>query len=162
MTILKKNLKIGKKKEEFSKNNSYYENLEKTSIRRDSVKQMLNMNMQEKHMLLTSMKKNSKYLFGDSTDEKRISPSKKMGSVNTTLFNIKSKKNANKSAEPPILSKPNYFEKTGMSYNRSCKENNHSKEMKESLRADSFIENNKQKDQQQKNISKSKTQSKYK
>ena len=158
LTILKKILKIRKKKEEFSKNNSYYENLEKTSIRRNSV-----MNIQDKHILLTSSKKNSNFLFGDNNEEKRICPTKKMGSVNTTLFNIKSTKNANKRAEPPILSKPNYFVKTGMAYNRSNKENNHNnKEMKTSLRTDSFKENDKQNEQQQKNIPKSKTQSKYK
>jgi hypothetical protein len=120
--------------------------------------------MQDKHILLTSMKKNSKYLFGDSTDEKRISP-KKLGSVNTTLFNIKSTKNANKRVEPPILSKPNYFVKTGMTYNRSNNENshNHNKEMRTTLRTHSFKDkdNENQKDQQ-KNISKSKTHSKYK
>ena len=161
LAILKKFLKIKRKKEEFSKNNSYYENLEKTSIRKNSVYQVFNMNMQDKHMLLASMKKNSNYLFGDSIDEKRNNPVKKMGAVNTTLFNIKSTKNANKRAEPPILSKPNYFVKTGMTYNRSNKENNNNKEMRASLRTDSSKENDKQKEQQQKNISKSKTHSKY-
>ena len=104
--------KIKKKKEEFSKNNSYFENLEKTAIRNNN-HQMLNLNSQDKFLLLTSKKKNSKFLFGDSVDEKRISP-KKLGSVNTNLFNIKSTKNASKRIEPPILSKTNYFIKTGM------------------------------------------------
>ena len=160
LAILKKYLRIKRKKEEICKNNSYYENLEKTSIRNNNVHQILNMNIQDKHILLTTMKKNSKYLFGDSTDEKRISP-KKIGSVNTTLFNIKSTKNANKRVEPPILSKPNYFMKTGMSYNRSNNENNHNKEMRKTLRTHSFKDDDNQKEQQ-KNISKSKTHSKYK
>jgi serine/threonine protein kinase len=160
LAILKKYLRIKRKKEEICKNNSYYENLEKTSIRNNNVHQILNMNIQDKHILLTTMKKNSKYLFGDSTDEKRISP-KKIGSVNTTLFNIKSTKNANKRVEPPILSKPNYFMKTGMSYNRSNNENNHNKEMRTTLRTHSFKDDDNQKEQQ-KNISKSKTHSKYK
>ena len=162
LAVLKKYFKIRRKKEEICKNNSYYENLEKTSVRSNNIHQILN--MQDKHILLTSMKKNTKYLFGDSTDEKRISP-KKLGSVNTTLFNIKSTKNANKRVEPPILSKPNYFVKTGMTYNRSNNENshNHNKEMITTLRTHSFKDkdNENQKDQQ-KNISKSKTHSKYK
>ena len=166
LAVLKKYFRIRRKKEEICKNNSYYENLEKTSVRSNNFHQILN--MQDKHILLTSMKKNSKYLFGDSTDEKRISP-KKLGSVNTTLFNIKSTKNANKRVEPPILSKPNYFVKTGMTYNRSNNENshNHNKEMRTTLRTHSFKDKDKDKDnenqkEQQKNISKSKTHSKYK
>ena len=160
LAVLKKYFRIRRKKEEICKNNSYYENLEKTSIRNNNIPQILN--IQDKNLLLTSMKKNTKYLFGDSTDEKRISP-KKLGSVNTTLFNIKSTKNSNKRVDPPILSKPNFFVKTGITYNRSNNENNHNKEMRTTLRTQSFkdkdIEN--QKDQQ-KNISKSKTHSKYK
>ena len=164
LAVLKKYFKIRRKKEEICKNNSYYENLEKTSVRSNNFHQILN--MQDKHILLTSMKKNSKYLFGDSTDEKRISP-KKLGSVNTTLFNIKSTKNANKRVEPPILSKPNYFVKTGMTYNRSNNENshNHNKEMRTTLRTHSFKDKDKDNEnqkEQQKNISKSKTHSKYK
>ena len=185
LAILKKYFQIKKKKkEEFCKNNSsYYENLEKTCIKNNNIHQILNMNMQDKYMLLTSMKKNSKNLFGDSTDEKRISP-KKLGSVNTTLFSIKSTKNANKRIEPPILSKPNYFLKTGILHNKiNNKENNNinninhnnnsnnpnannhnnynNKELRTGLRTDSFKENDKQKEQH-KNISKSKTHSKYK
>ena len=162
LAVLKKYFKIRRKKEEICKNNSYYENLEKTSVRSNNIHQILN--MQDKHILLTSMKKNTKYLFGDSTDEKRISP-KKLGSVNTTLFNIKSTKNANKRVEPPILSKPNYFVKTGMTYNRSNNENshNHNKEMRTTLRTHSFKDkDNENQKEQQKNISKSKTHSKYK
>ena len=164
LAVLKKYFRIRRKKEEICKNNSYYENLEKTSVRSNNFHQILN--MQDKHILLTSMKKNSKYLFGDSTDEKRISP-KKLGSVNTTLFNIKSTKNANKRVEPPILSKPNYFVKTGMTYNRSNNENshNHNKEMRTTLRTHSFKDKDKDNEnqkEQQKNISKSKTHSKYK
>lgn len=52
-------------------------------------------NIQEKLMLLSSMKKNSKGLFGDKVEEKRISP-KKLSSVNNTGFNIKTMKNLNK------------------------------------------------------------------
>ena len=152
--------KIKKKKEEFSKNNSYFENLEKTAIRNNN-HQMLNLNSQDKFLLLTSKKKNSKFLFGDSVDEKRISP-KKLGSVNTNLFNIKSTKNASKRIDPPILSKPNYFIKTGMSYNKNNNENNYNnKELTANLKTHSFKENDKQKEHQ-KNISKSKTHSKYK
>ena len=155
LVILKKYFRIKRKKEEFCKNNSYYENLEKT-IKANNINQIL----QNKNMLLTSAKKNSKYLFGDSTDEKRISP-KKVGSVNTTLFNIKTTKFSNKRVEPLILSKPNYFVKTGMTYNRSIKGNNQNIDLRNSLRTHSFKESDNQ-NEQQKNISKSKTHSKYK
>ena len=159
LVILKKYLKIGKKKEENFNNYSYYENLEKTALKGNSINHLLNMNTQDKFMLLTSIKKNSKYLFGDSTDEKGVSP-KKLGSVNANLFTIKTAKIANKrGSNPPILSKPNYFVKTGMFYNRSNNGNNHNNnDLRDTLRTHSFKEN----DKQQKNISKSKTHSKYK
>ena len=163
--ILKKYLRIRRKKEEFSKNNSYYENYDRTTLKSNNLHQILNMNMQDKYMLLTSMKRNAKFLFKDSNDEKRISP-KKIGAVNTTLFNIKTTKNGNKKIEQPILSKPNYFIKTGMTYNKSNNNNdnnnNNNIDGRNSLRTHSFKENDDQKDQQQKNISKSKTHSKYK
>ena len=159
LVILKKYLKITKKKEENEKNNSCFEKFEKTSIKRHSIQTLLNMNnIQEKLMLLSSMKKNSKGLFGDKVEEKRISP-KKLSSVNNTGFNIKTMKNLNKKLEPPVLSKPNNFVKTGMSYNRSSKGNN--MEQRVSLRTQSFKDSDFQKEQQ-KNILKSKTHSKYK
>jgi hypothetical protein len=68
-------------------------------------------------------------------------------------------KNLNKKLEPPVLSKPNNFVKTGMSYNRSSKGNN--MEQRVSLRTQSFKDSDFQKEQQ-KNILKSKTHSKYK
>ena len=153
LAILKKHLKIKKKKED-----SYYEHLEKTA-KANNINTLLNMNMQDKYMLLTSIKKNSKFLFGDSTDEKGVSQ-KQLGTVNATLFTIKTAKNSNKrSSEPPILSKPNYFMKTGTSYNRSNNGNKHNNnELRNTLRTHSFKEN----DKQQKNISKSKTHYKYK
>ena len=162
LVILKKYFKIKKKKEEFCKNNSYYENLEKTI----KASQILNMNNPNKNMLLSSVKKKSKYIFGDSTDEKRISP-KKRGAVNTTLFNIKTTKLSNKRVEPLILSKPNYFVKTGMSYKSSNKGNNQNTELRNSLRTHSSKDCKESKEcdnqkEQQKNISKSKTHSKYK
>ena len=163
--ILKKYLRIKRKKEEFSKNNSYYENYERTTIKSNNLHQLLNMNMQDKYMLLTSMKRNAKFLFKDNNDEKRISP-KKIGAVNTTSFNIKTTKNSNKKIDQPILSKPNYFIKTGMTYNKSNNNNNNNNnnniDERNSLRTHSFKESDDQKDQQQKNIYKSKTHSKYK
>jgi calcium/calmodulin-dependent protein kinase I len=158
LVILKKYFKITKKKEENEKNNSCFEKFEKTSIKRHSIQTLLNMNnIQERLMLLSSMKKNSKTLFGDKVEEKRISP-KKLSSVNNTGFNIKTMKNLNKKLEPPVLSKPNNFVKTGMSYNRSSKGN---MEQRVSLKTQSFKDSDFQKEQQ-KNILKSKTHSKYK
>ena len=159
LVILKKYFNITKKKEENEKNNSCYENFEKTSIKRHSIQTLLNMNnIQEKLIILSGMKKNSKVLFGDKDQEKRISP-KKLSSVNNTGFNIKTMKNLNKKLDAPILSKPNNFVKTGMSYNISNKGNNI--EQRVSLRTHSFKDNDFQKEQQ-KNILKSKTHSKYK
>ena len=167
LVILKKFLKIRKKKEEFSKNNSYYENIEKTSMKSNYLHQLLNMNMQDKHMLLTTNKRNSKVLFKDNNnDEKRISP-KKIGAIPNNLFNINTTKNLNKKLEPPIAPKPNYFIKTGMSYTNKISSSNISNnvEGRNTLRTHYFKEADEQKEkdlQQQGKISKSKTHSKYK
>ena len=167
LVILKKFLKIRKKKEEFSKNNSYYENIEKTSMKSNYLHQLLNMNMQDKHMLLTTNKRNSKVLFKDNNnDEKRISP-KKIGAIPNNLFNINTTKNLNKKLEPPIAPKPNNFVKTGMSYTNKINNNNISNnvEGRNTLRTHYFKEADEQKEkdlQQQGKISKSKTHSKYK
>jgi serine/threonine protein kinase len=167
LVILKKFLKIRRKKEEFSKNNSYYENIEKASMKSNYLHQLLNMNMQDKHMLLTTNKRNSKVLFKDNNnDEKRISP-KKIGAIPNNLFNINTTKNLNKKLEPPIAPKPNYFVKTGMSYTNKINNNNISNnvEGRNTLRTHYFKEADEQKEkdlQQQGKISKSKTHSKYK
>ena len=167
LVILKKFLKIRKKKEEFSKNNSYYENIEKTSMKSNYLHQLLNMNMQDKHMLLTTNKRNSKVLFKDNNnDEKRISP-KKIGAIPNNLFNINTTKNLNKKLEPPIAPKPNCFIKTGMSYTNKISSSNISNnvEGRNTLRTHYFKEADEQKEkdlQQQGKISKSKTHSKYK
>ena len=167
LAILKKFLKIRRKKEEFSKNNSYYENIEKTSIKSNYLHQLLNINIQDKHMLLTANKRNSKILYNNHNDEKRISP-KKIGAIPNNLFNINTTKNLNKKLEPPIVPKPNYFIKTGMSYNKSNNNTNISNnvEGRNTLRTHYFKEGDEQKEkdiqQQQAKISKSKTHSKYK
>ena len=158
LVILKKHFRIKRKKEEIEKNNSFHENYERTSIKNNNIYQILNMNIQDKNMLLSSMKKSSKVLFGDINEEKRISP-KKLSSINSTGFNIKTTKNINKRVEPPILSKPDFFVKTGINYNKT--NNGNIIELRESLRTHYFKDNDIQKDQQ-KNISKSKTHSKYK
>ena len=163
LVVLKRHFKIKKKKDEIEKNNSFYENFERTSIKSNNMHQIFNMNMninmQDKFILLSSMKKNSKVLFVDNKEEKRISP-KKLSSINhPNGFNIKTTKNSNKKLDPPILSKPNFFVKTGMSYNKN--NNGNILELRNSLRTHSFKESEKQKEQQ-KNISKSKTHSKYK
>ena len=162
LVILKKYFKIHKKKEEFAKNNSYFDNFERTSIK-SNLHQIINMNIQEKHMLLTTIKKNGKFLFKDNNDDKRISP-KRIGPVNTTLFNIKTTKYLGKKLEPPILSKPNYFIKTGINYNKNVN-NNINLDGRNTFSIHSFKDNDEHKykeNQQQKNISKSKTHSKYK
>jgi hypothetical protein len=159
LVILKNYFKFKKKKDEIEKNNSYYENYERTSIKNNGLRQLINMNLPDKYMILSSMKKSSKLLFSDLIEEKRISP-KKLSSVNTTGFNLKTTKNANKKNEISILSKPNYFVKTGIGYNYNKSNAGSNILLRESLRTHSFKENDKQKDQQ-KNIAKSKTHSKY-
>ena len=159
LVILKNYFKFKKKKDEIEKNNSYYENYERTSIKNNGIRQLINMNLPDKYMILSSMKKSSKLLFSDLIEEKRISP-KKLSSVNTTGFNLKTTKNANKKNEISILSKPNYFVKTGIGYNYNKSNGGSNILFRESLRTHSFKENDKQKDQQ-KNIAKSKTHSKY-
>ena len=157
LTILKKYFRIKKKKEEIEKNNSFYENhYEKTSIK-NNIHQILNMNMQ-KHILLSNMKKNSKILFWDTNEEKRISP-RKFSSNNITGFNIKTTKNLSKIVDSQILSKPNFFVKTRLSYNKT--NNGNIIKLRDSFRTLSFKDNDIQKEKQ-KNISKSKTHSKYK
>ena len=175
LVVLKKFLKIRKKKEEFSKNNSYYEFFERSSIK-SNLHQILNMNdMQDKHIFLTGMKKSGKYLFKDNNYEKRISP-KKLGTVNNTLFSIKTTKNLNlnltKKYETPFLSKPNYFVKTRINYTKSNNSNNNNYNMnsiegRNTFRTHSYKDSDEHEDKeqqrhQQKNISKSKTHSKYK
>jgi hypothetical protein len=159
LVILKNYFKLKKKKEEIEKNNSYYENYERTSIKNNGIRQLINMNLPDKYMILSSMKKSSKLLFSDLIEEKRISP-KKLSSVNTTGFNLKTAKNANKKNEISILSKPNYFVKTGIGYSNNKNNGGNNIMFRESLRTHSFKENDKQKEQQ-KNIAKSKTHSKY-
>ena len=76
LVILKNYFKLKKKKEEIEKNNSYYENYERTSIKNNGLRQLINMNLPDKYMILSSMKKSSKLLFSDLIEEKRISTKK--------------------------------------------------------------------------------------
>ena len=113
--IKKKYFKRKRKKKEISKNNSYYENLDKTYLRGswNINNQIINMNKKDKYLLLTAMKKHSKFFCGDSSDEKRVSPSK-MNLVNSTLFNIKTSKNTKQIKSPILYPRPMFFIKNGM------------------------------------------------
>ena len=179
LSILKKYLGVKKKKEEVSKNNSYFENLERTSFKTNYLNKLINLNEQDKHMLLTNIKRNSKILFREENDEKRDS-SKKIGVVNDILFNLKTTKNLNKKVDSPNSSKVNGFIKTGTNYNKSSIIINsisktHSKiqgrhilrasslkEVEEMKEKEKEREREKTKDKKEKKISKLKSHSKYK
>ena len=79
-------------------------------------------NKKEKQFFLTTMKKNSKILFGDSSDEKRLY-NNKLNEVNSTLFNIKSTKNINKIKSPILLPKSLFLIKKGILENKGISDN---------------------------------------
>ena len=116
--------KKNNKKREIYKNNSYYEYLDKTYIKgsMSSINQLMNSNKKEKQMILSSMKKNSKLLFADISDEKRICPHK-LNPVNSTLFNIKTTKNSNKTNTPLLLPRPIFFLNNGLFENKGSIDN---------------------------------------
>ena len=159
--IKKKYFKRKRKKKEISKNNSYYENLDKTYMKGTSGinNQLMNLNKKDKYLLLTSMKKHSKFFSGDSSDEKRVSPNK-VNIINSTLFNIKTTKNIKKIKSPLIYPRPMFFIQNGIklknsndnNFNNNLVENNNNNYDSNSvLKTHSFKENkNKDKDKKKK------------
>jgi len=160
--IKKKYFKRKRKKKEISKNNSYYENLDKTYMKGTSGinNQLMNLNKKDKYLLLTSMKKHSKFFSGDSSDEKRVSPNK-VNIINSTLFNIKTTKNINKIKSPLIYPRPMFFIQNGIQLknnndnnnlnNNLVENNNNNYDSNSVLKTHSFKENkNKDKDKKKK------------
>ena len=123
--IKKKYFKRKRKKKEICKNNSYYDNLDKTYMKGNSGlnNQLMNINKKDKYLLLTSMKKHSRFFSGDSIDEKRVSPNK-INLINSTLFNIKTTKNINKIKSPLIYPRPMFFIQNGIQLKNNNDNNN--------------------------------------
>ena len=149
--IKKKYFKRKRKKKEICKNNSYYDNLDKTYMKGNSGlnNQLMNINKKNKYLLLTSMKKHSRFFSGDSSDEKRVSPNK-INLINSTLFNIKTTKNINKIKSPLIYPRPMFFIQNGIQLknnndnnnnNNLIENNNNNYESNSILKTQSFKEN---------------------
>ena len=152
--IKKYYFKRKRKKKEISKNNSYYENFDKTYMKgtnniNNINNQIMNSNKKDKYLLLTSMKKHSKFYNNDSCDEKRVSPNK-INLINSTLFNIKSTKSINK-IKSPIIYPRMFFIKNGMMVknNNNIDNNNIINESNSMIRTLSSKEN-KEKENEQK------------
>ena len=116
-------IKKKRKKREIYKHNSCGGYLDKTAGKGNSnLNQLMISNKKEKQFFLTTMKKNSKILFGDSDDEKRLY-NNKLNEVNSTLFNIKSTKNINKIKSPILLPKSLFLIKKGILENKGISDN---------------------------------------
>ena len=158
--IKKKYFKRKRKNKEISKNNSYFENMDKTYMKGNNGinNQIMNISQKDKYLLLTTVKKHSKFFSGDSSDEKRVSPSR-VNLINSTLFNIKTTKNINKIQSPLIYPRPTFFIKNGIQLknnndnnnntNNLIENNNNNYESSSILKTQSFKEN-KNKDKKKK------------
>ena len=152
-------------KKDICKNNSYYENLEKTFLKGSNNLNNNNLNKKEKYFLLTNIKKNLKQYFFDNNDEKK-NQSCNQNLINSNKLNIKSSKNLNKIKSPMYPHPyPAFFLKNGINnkYNENNNgENNenHNHEKNLILQTQLFKENN-DNINIRKNQTKSKTQIKY-
>ena len=143
--IKKKLFRKKKMKKDICKNNSYYENLEKTFLKGSNNLNNNNLNKKEKYFLLTNIKKNLKQYFFDNNDEKKNQPCNQ-NLINSNKLNIKSSKNLNK-IKSPIYPHPYpaFFLKNGTSnkYNENNNgENNDNHEKNLILQTQLFKENN--------------------
>ena len=143
--IKKELFKRKKIKKDICKNNSYYENLEKTFLKGSNNLNNNNLNKKEKYFLLTNIKKNLKQYFFDNNDEKKNQPCNQ-NLINSNKLNIKSSKNLNK-IKSPIYPHPYpaFFLKNGTSnkYNENNNgENNDNHEKNLILQTQLFKENN--------------------
>ena len=143
--IKKKLFKRKKIKKDICKNNSYYENLEKTFLKGSNNLNNNNLNKKEKYFLLINIKKNLKQYFFDNNDEKKNQPCNQ-NLINSNKLNIKSSKNLNK-IKSPIYPHPYpaFFLKNGTSYKyneNNNGENNDNHEKNLILQTQLFKENN--------------------
>ena len=139
-TFMIKNIKKRKKKE-MSKNNSYYENFDNNRKN--------NNNKYSINSLLYSIKKSSKNLLPDNSDEKIKSPNKNNNLINSNLFSTKTTKNIYKYKSPVIYQRPNFSINNGIN-----EENNNNNDTNMILKTQSFKENENKKNIKKRNKSK--------
>ena len=139
-TFMIKNIKKRKKKE-MSKNNSYYENFDNNRKN--------NNNKYSINSLLYSIKKSSKNLLPDNSDEKIKSPKKNNNLINSNLFSTKTTKNIYKYKSPVIYQRQNFSINNGIN-----EENNNNNDTNMILKTQSFKENENKKNIKKRNKSK--------
>ena len=139
-TFMIKNIKKRKKKE-MSKNNSYYENFDNNRKN--------NNNKYSINSLLYSIKKSSKNLLPDNSDEKIKSPYKNNNLINSNLFSTKTTKNIYKYKSPVIYQRQNFSINNGIN-----EENNNNNDTNMILKTQSFKENENKKNIKKRNKSK--------
>ena len=139
-TFMVKNIKKRKKKE-MSKNNSYYENFDNNRKN--------NNNKYSINSLLYSIKKSSKNLLPDNSDEKIKSPNKNNNLIKSNLFSTKTTKNIYKYKSPVIYQRPNFSINNGIN-----EENNNNNDTNMILKTQSFKENENKKNIKKRNKSK--------
>ena len=164
LSTIKKNLfRKKKKKKDISKNNSYYENLEKTFLKGNNLNiNNNNLNKKDKYFLLTNIKKSLKQFFLDSNDEKK-NQQINHNIINSHLLNIKSTKYIKKIKSPMLSPNPVFFPKNEINFKyngNNIDENGDNYQPNLILQTQLFKENN-ENSKERKKQTKSKTQAKY-
>ena len=164
LSTIKKNLfRKKKKKKDISKNNSYYENLEKTFLKGNNLNiNNNNLNKKDKYFLLTNIKKSLKQFFLDNNDEKK-NQQINHNIINSHLLNIKSTKNIKKIKSPMLSPNPVFFPKNEINFKyngNNIDENGDNYQPNLILQTQLFKENN-ENSKERKKQTKSKTQAKY-
>ena len=164
LSTIKKNLfRKKKKKKDISKNNSYYENLEKTFLKGNNLNiNNNNLNKKDKYFLLTNIKKSLKQFFLDNNDEKK-NQQINHNIINSHLLNIKSTKNIKKIKSLMLSPNPVFFPKNEINFKyngNNIDENGDNYQPNLILQTQLFKENN-ENSKERKKQTKSKTQAKY-
>ena len=164
LSTIKKNLfRKKKKKKDISKNNSYYENLEKTFLKGNNLNiNNNNLNKKDKYFLLTNIKKSLKQFFLDNNDEKK-NQQINHNIINSHLLNIKSTKYIKKIKSPMLSPNPVFFPKNEINFKyngNNIDENGDNYQPNLILQTQLFKENN-ENSKERKKQTKSKTQAKY-
>ena len=164
LSTIKKNLfRKKKKKKDISKNNSYYENLEKTFLKGNNLNiNNNNLNKKDKYFFLTNIKKSLKQFFLDNNDEKK-NQQINHNIINSHLLNIKSTKNIKKIKSLMLSPNPVFFPKNEINFKyngNNIDENGDNYQPNLILQTQLFKENN-ENSKERKKQTKSKTQAKY-
>ena len=164
LSTIKKNLfRKKKKKKDISKNNSYYENLEKTFLKGNNLNiNKNNLNKKDKYFFLTNIKKSLKQFFLDNNDEKK-NQQINHNIINSHLLNIKSTKYIKKIKSPMLSPNPVFFPKNEINFKyngNNIDENGDNYQPNLILQTQLFKENN-ENSKERKKQTKSKTQAKY-